>query len=133
MGSRSMSVMNADADLPHVLVVDDNLDASEVLAMLIEVENFTAATARTLALAREEIAHRPPRLIFLDLNLPDGSGMNLLGDVKADPRTAGIQVVMLSGMQDPRLNEQARLLGAAAFFTKPLAHEQLTAVLDTVR
>ena len=133
MCSRSIAAMNADFELPHVLVVDDNLDATEVLALLIEVENFTAATARTLALAREEIARRPPRLIFLDLNLPDGSGMNLLADVKADQHTAGIQVVMLSGMLDPRLKEQAHLLGASAFFTKPLAHEQLTAVLDTVR
>lgn len=133
MCSRSMSVMNADADLPHALVVDDNLDASEVLALLIEVENFSAATARSLALAREEIARQPPHLIFLDLNLPDGSGMNLLADMKADPRTADIQVVMLSGMLDPRLKEQARLLGASAFFTKPLAHEQLTAVLDAAR
>lgn len=125
--------MSTDAHLPHVLVVDDNLDATEVLALLIEVENCTAATARTLALAREQIARQPPHLIFLDLNLPDGSGMNLLADVKGDPRTAGIQVVMLSGMPDPRFKEQASLLGASAFFAKPLAHEQLTAVLDTVR
>ena len=125
--------MNADFDLPHVLVVDDNLDASEVLALLIEVENFSVATASTLALAREAIARRPPRLIFLDLNLPDGSGMNLLADVKANPCTAGIQVVMLSGMQDPLLKEQARLFGAWAFFTKPLAHEQLMAALDAAR
>jgi DNA-binding response OmpR family regulator len=128
-----MPAMNADIDLPHVLVVDDNLDASEVLALLIEMENFSTATASTLALAREAIARRPPRLIFLDLNLPDGSGMHLLADIKADPRTSDIQVVMLSGMLDPRLKEQARLFGASAFFTKPLAHEQLMAALDAAR
>jgi len=125
--------MNADSDKPLVLVVDDNLDAAEVLALLIEMEGFAAATARTVAQAREVVANRPPRLIFLDVNLPDGSGLDLLADVKADLKTADIHVVMLSGMMDERLKEEAHLLGAHAFVTKPLAHEQLTALLSALR
>jgi len=125
--------MNTDSDKPLVLVVDDNRDAAEVLALLIEVEGFAAATARTVAQAREAVASAPPRLIFLDVNLPDGSGLDLLADVKADLKTAHIEVVMLSGMLDERLKEEAHLLGARAFITKPLAHEQLTALLAALR
>lgn len=125
--------MNADSDTPQVLVVDDNLDAAEVLALLIEVEGFATATARTLAQAREQIADQPPRLILLDVNLPDGNGLSLLADVKAEQRTADIEVVMLSGMMDARLQEEAHLLGASAFVTKPLAHEQLAALLAALR
>lgn len=125
--------MNTAVDLPLVLVVDDNMDASEVLALLIETEGFAATTARTLAQARESVALQLPRLIFLDLNLPDGSGLQLLADVKADPRSAGIRVAMLSGMIDDRVREQAHRLGASDYLVKPLGHEQLTALLDAVR
>lgn len=125
--------MNTAEDLPLVLVVDDNLDASEVLAMLIETEGFAATTARTLAQARHSLASRMPRLILLDLHLPDGSGLSLLADVKSDPRTAAVRVAMLSGMMDDRVREEAQRLGASEYLVKPLGHEQLTALLDAVR
>ena len=125
--------MNAESDKPLVLVVDDNLDAAEVLALLVEMEGFAAATARGVAQAREVVVSTPPHLIFLNVNLPDGSGLDLLADVKADLKTADIEIVVLSGMLDPRLKEEAHLLGARAFVTKPLAHEQLTALLSALR
>lgn len=124
--------MNAAAELPHVLVVDDNIDAADVLALLIESDGFTAATARTLAQGREQIACRRPGMVILDLNLPDGSGLDLLRAIKSDPATAAIDVVMLSGMADARFKEQAHLAGASAFLVKPLSGEQLTGLLKRV-
>lgn len=124
--------MNPDSEFPHVLVVDDNVDAAEVLALLIETEGFTASTARTLAAAREEVAQARPDIVLLDLNLPDGSGMSLLADIKADQHTAAIQVIILSGMLDDKVREQAHLLGAAAFLLKPFEHDQLSRVLQQV-
>lgn len=126
--------MNTDVDeLPLVLVVDDNLDASEVLALLIETEGFAATTARTLAQARELIARRRPRLVFLDVHLPDGNGLELLAHVKTNPGTAGVRVAILSGMMDDRVREQAQRQGASDYIVKPLGHEQLMALLDAVR
>lgn len=125
--------MNAAAEFPHVLVVDDNQDAAEVLALLIEMEGFTVATAGTLAQGREQIARQRPDMILLDLNLPDGSGMNLLEEIKSDQATATINVVVLSGMVEARIKERAQLLGASAVLVKPLTHEQLTSVLCLAR
>ncbi len=122
-----------DALFPHILVVDDNLDAAEALALLIETEGFTAATARTLREAREQLLAQKPRVILLDVNLPDGNGMSLLSEVKSDLQTADIDVLMLSGLADDRLKEEAHILGAAAFLVKPLVHEQLMALLDAAR
>ncbi|MDG0854134.1 response regulator [Pelomonas puraquae] len=122
--------MNATAEFPHVLVVDDNLDAAEVLALLIETEGFTASVARNLATAREALQTHRPSIVLLDLNLPDGNGMALLSEVKADARTAGVQVVVLSGMLDDKVMTQARELGACAFLVKPFEHEQLSQVLS---
>lgn len=121
--------MNASAEFPHVLVVDDNLDAAEVLALLIETEGFTASTACTLAEARREIASRRPAVVLLDLNLPDGHGLSLLAELKAAPQTAGISVVVLSGMLDSQVKDEADRLGALAFLVKPFDHDQLSRLL----
>lgn len=125
--------MSHAPDSPHVLVVDDNPDAAEVLALLIRAEGFSAATARTVAQAREEIDRQRPRMLFLDLHLPDGSGMDLLAELKADQLSATIEVVLLSGLMEEALKEEAHLLGASAFLLKPLDHEQLTALLARAR
>jgi len=118
---------------PHVLIVDDHHDASEVLALLIRHEGFSTETARTVAEAREAVARQKPAMIFLDLHLPDGNGMRLLAELKADLVTAGIEVVILSGLLDDQLREEAHLLGAAAFLLKPMEPRQLSAALDKVR
>ncbi len=122
--------MNATAEFSHVLVVDDNLDAAEVLALLIETEGFTASVARNLATARGEVRARRPAIVLLDLNLPDGSGLALLSEIKSDPQTARVQVVVLSGMLDDKVMAQARALGACAFLVKPFEHDQLSQVLQ---
>lgn len=121
--------MNATAELSHVLVVDDNLDAAEVLALLIETEGFTASVARNLSTARVAVRERPPAIVLLDLHLPDGNGMDLLSELKADLRTASIRVVLLSGMLDDGITTRARELGACAFLMKPFEHDQLCEVL----
>lgn len=125
--------MNAASDFPRVLVVDDNVDAAEVLALLIETEGFTVSTARTLAAARDQIATQTPDILLLDLNLPDGHGMNLLADIKADPHTAAIHVIVLSGMLEDSVREESHQLGAAAFLLKPFEHHQLSRVLRLVQ
>lgn len=122
--------MNATAEFSHVLVVDDNLDAAEVLALLIETEGFTASVARNLATARGEVRTRRPAIVLLDLNLPDGNGLALLSEIKSDPQTARVQVVVLSGMLDDKVMAQARALGACAFLVKPFEHDQLSQVLQ---
>jgi DNA-binding response OmpR family regulator len=118
---------------PHVLIVDDNVDAAEALALLIEIDGFTAATARTLKEAREQLLAQKPRVILLDVNLPDGNGLSLLSEVKSDLQTAHIAVVMLSGMADDALTNEAHLLGATAFLVKPLVHDRLVALLEAAR
>lgn len=125
--------MNAASEFPHVLVVDDNLDAAEVLALLIETEGYIASTACTLAAAREQMVARRPDIVLLDLNLPDGSGMSLLADIKSDVATSGIRVIVLSGMLEEAVKEQAHGLGAADFLLKPFEHGQLTDVLQRAR
>ena len=64
----------------HALVVDDDSDAAETLAMLIADEGCSVACAGSLHDARRQLAMHRPDVVFLDLHLPDGSGFKLFDE-----------------------------------------------------
>lgn len=115
---------------PHALVVDDNADSAETLALLIEMEGFTVASAASLKQAREELHRQAPDLIFLDLHLPDGSGMDLLEQTAGMPGTG---VVVLSGSADPHVAGDAHRRGAIDYLVKPANMTRLQALLDQIK
>jgi two-component system response regulator AtoC len=115
--------------MQHVLVVDDERDAAESMAMLISAAGFTVSTAGTLRDARRQIAMREPDLVLLDLRLPDGSGMTLFDDAVLRSRT---EVVFVTGHGDVETSVQALRLGAADYLLKPVAAKQLMDILGRV-
>ncbi len=66
------------AAAPRALIVDDDPGFLAGLAELVKREGFSVASASTLKQARAEIAARLPDILLVDLNLPDGSGLDLL-------------------------------------------------------
>ena len=115
--------------MPHALLVDDDGDAVETMAMLIANEGFTVATAGTLRDARRQIALQEPDIVLLDLMLPDGNGMELFNDAKALPNT---EVVLITGHASLDTSIQALRLGAADYLVKPMSLKQLHGVLSRV-
>jgi len=113
--------------VPHALLVDDDADAAETMAMLIASEGFTVATAGTLRDARRQLALQEPDIILLDLMLPDGSGMELFNDAKALPNA---ELVLITGHASLDTSIQAFRLGAADYLVKPINPVQLKAVLS---
>ena len=115
--------------MPHALVVDDDADAAETMAMLIANEGFTVATAGSLRDARRQMALQEPDIVLLDLMLPDGSGMELFNDAKQLPNT---EVVLITGHASLETSIQALRLGAADYLVKPINLKQLQGVLSRV-
>ena len=115
--------------MPHALLVDDDADAAETMAMLIASEGFTVATAGTLRDARRQLALQEPDIILLDLMLPDGSGMELFTDAKALPNA---ELVLITGHASLETSIQAFRLGAADYLVKPMSLKQLQGVLSRV-
>jgi DNA-binding NtrC family response regulator len=113
----------------HVLIVDDDLDSVESLAALIANENVHVATAQTLVEARRQIGLRQPDLILLDLQLPDGNGMELFADAQL---LANSEVVLVTGYASLESSIQALRLGAADYLIKPLNLIKLQGVLSRV-
>ena len=112
--------------MSHVLVVDDDNDAARMMAALIAKRQFTVATANSLREARRQIALQRPDLLLLDLQLPDGSGMELFD---APDLAAHSQVVLIPGHASLESSIQALRLGAADSLTKPVSPRQLEGVL----
>jgi CheY-like chemotaxis protein len=63
---------------------------------------------------------RPPRLVLLDVKLPKVDGLRVLREIKRDPRTAPIPVVMLTSSNIDKDVEQAYVLGANSYVQKPV-------------
>lgn len=74
-----------------------------------------------------------PKVIFLDLNLPKMSGLEVLKKIKTDERTKTIPVVMVSLSTEPRDIEESYALGANSYVQKPLDFEGLTETISQAR
>ena len=116
-----------------VLYVEDNLATiglmEEVFSMRPQIHLLTAMQGGlTLELARE---HHPD-LIVLDLHLPDIQGDEVLAQLRGDPRTAGIPVVMCSADATERRRKQLIAAGAHAYLTKPVKVQRFLRMLDEV-
>jgi CheY-like chemotaxis protein len=73
-----------------------------------------------------------PKLILLDLDLPDIHGSEVIQQLRKDPVTAGIPVVVVSGDATPSQIERLLVLGARNYLTKPLTAQPFLAVIDQV-
>jgi two-component system response regulator AtoC len=115
--------------MSHALIVEDDVDAAQMMAALVATENFTVATANTLRDARRQIALQQPDIVLLDLQLPDGNGMELFDDPQL---IAQSEVVLITGHASLETSIQALRLGAADYLIKPVNIKQLQGILSRV-
>jgi DNA-binding NtrC family response regulator len=115
--------------MTHALIVEDEVDSAQMMAALIASENFTVATANTLRDARRQIALQQPDVVLLDLQLPDGNGMELFEDPDL---IAQSEVVLITGHATLETSIQALRLGAADYLIKPVNIKQLQGILSRV-
>ena len=115
--------------MSHVLIVEDNLDSAEMMAALITSEQFTVAIAGTLRDARRQLALHTPDVVLLDLQLPDGSGIELFDETTLLENS---EVVLITGQASLETSIQAFRLGAADYLIKPVTMKQLQGILSRV-
>jgi CheY-like chemotaxis protein len=113
--------------LKSVMVVEDNeLDAEHAVRYLKEM-GIAHITQSVLLGAVQRIALLQPNVILLDLNMPDGSGLELLTQLKADERTRNIAVTVVSVEER---QAEATKLGAAGYLVKPYTRKELHTELE---
>ena len=112
--------------MAHALLVDDDIPSSKALAMLLQEEGFTTSLAGSLEEARGELQSSFPDFAFVDLELPDGSGMELISELQGGPE---IDIVVLTGHATIDSAIEALRLGVFDYLAKPVETARLQKIL----
>jgi DNA-binding response OmpR family regulator len=112
----------------HLLVVDDEPHIGLLLRPHLERLGYRVSLAKTLAEARAVLTDRaaPLDALLLDLHLPDGSGLDLLRELRGGAATRTLPVIVLTAEGEDRVLSEAEDLGAS-LLTKPFSPSKLTA------
>ena len=112
--------------MPHALIVDDDADSREWLAEVTQREGFTVSAADSLRSARAQLVRRHPDVLLTDLQLPDGNGIELVGDLD---RLAETEIIVVTGHASIDSAVEALRVGATDYLTKPIEVERLVNML----
>ena len=120
-------MQRVDSNTPSALVVEDDPDMQHLETEVLSGAGYAVTVTESALGAMTLARHLNPDAIVLDLGLPYRSGASLLADLKADPDTAHIPVVVVSGMAET-LPDRPREL-ATAVLPKPFYPEELVAAV----
>lgn len=112
---------------PKILVVDDKADTVLLLRELLTSRGYQVVTATDADEARQKVHSENPDLVLLDVIMPGKSGYDLCQELKDDPSTRLIPVVMITGLRDRDDRVRGIEAGADDFLNKPLYPEELFA------
>jgi DNA-binding response OmpR family regulator len=118
---------------PRILIVDDDPDMVELLRLVLTEASFSVSTATTGKEALRKVQRSPPDLMVLDLLLPGMNGFSVCEQLRRNPATASVPILMITVLP----GEFPRLVGveagANAYLNKPFRMEEfLSCVSDLV-
>ncbi|HJT81161.1 MAG TPA: ATP-binding protein [Chthoniobacterales bacterium] len=106
----------------RILLVEDHNDTARVLLRLLERSGYDVGHADCLTAAKQLVAHRPFDLVISDLGLPDGSGLDLMRELR---ERHGLSGIALSGYGMDEDRAASKAAGFVEHFTKPIDPERL--------
>jgi CheY-like chemotaxis protein len=111
------------------LVVDDNRSTADSIVRLLMVLGIQARVAYGSGSGMTILNNETPDMIFLDINMPGVSGLEILGYVSREPRFAKIPVFICSSDDQPQTKQLALKAGAREFLLKPVTVDVLETAL----
>jgi len=118
--------------IPKILIADDSRFQAQLLASYLDAKAFEVIFAADALQAWMAALRSNPAVILLDINMPGGTGMEVLKRLKISSKTHDIPVIVVSGDGDPETESKARGLGAADFLHKPVEQDRLCEAVDRV-
>jgi PAS domain S-box-containing protein len=115
----------------QILVVDDNRDAADSCAMLLELSGYQARTAYSATQALDLGGQLRPHTLLLDIGLPDIDGYELARRVRATDWGRGALLIAVTGWGQESDRKRALEAGFDHHLTKPIAPEALTTLLES--
>ncbi|TAN68159.1 MAG: response regulator [Methylobacter sp.] len=118
-------------DRAKILVVDDTPASLKLLSDILKAEGYKVRAAINGELALHSAIINPPKLVLLDICMPEMDGFEVCRRLKAQPETRDIPVIFVSAVADTNEKVQGFELGAVDFVTKPYQREELLARVHT--
>ncbi|MBU1949023.1 MAG: sigma-54 dependent transcriptional regulator, partial [Candidatus Eisenbacteria bacterium] len=116
----------------RILIIDDEAPIRQTIATLLEMDGHEVIHAENLAVGRRSLTESSPDILFLDVWLPDGHGVEFLPWIRR--RFPALPILMISGQADIAMAVKAIHEGAMDFLEKPLSAERvLVAVRNAQR
>jgi signal transduction histidine kinase/ActR/RegA family two-component response regulator len=113
----------------RILVVDDNTDAADLLALMLDQAGYETTAVTDGPTAIEAAQRLTPQIVILDIGLPGMSGYEVAQLLRKDARLAGTSLIALTGWGTPEDKRKALAAGFDEHLTKPVAAEDLHAAL----
>jgi putative two-component system response regulator len=110
-----------------VLVIDDDEQIRRLIVRLLSPMGHRLVEAGSAEEAHEKLLAATPDLVLCDMQLPGKSGYDLLAEIRADPRTRLVPVVMITGAATHERKVKAIEAGVTDFIAKPFSPEELAA------
>ncbi|MET0320697.1 MAG: ATP-binding protein [Duganella sp.] len=123
----------APAAALRAMVVDDNADAAEMLAMFLEIHGHHVTIESDPARVVDQALAVQPDVCLLDIGLPGVDGYELARRLRAQPPLAGVILIAVTGYGDEQARRQAAAAGFDHHFVKPIDPARLVALLSTIR
>ncbi|SEQ32122.1 response regulator [Giesbergeria anulus] len=114
------------APVATILVVDDEERNVKLLEVLLQAEGYATVSALNGREALAAAVSACPDLILLDIMMPDMDGFETVAQLKANPRTRQVPVIMVTSLDDRDTKQRALLAGAEEFLSKPIIRADLT-------
>jgi CheY-like chemotaxis protein len=124
MTHERLVILLAEDDDGHAQLIERNLKRAGVVNPIVRVADGQAA----LDYIRQG-GNGQPLLLLLDINLPRVDGIEVLRQLKADPNTSKLPVIMLTTTDDPREVDRCYALGCSVYITKPVRYESFVEAL----
>ncbi|WP_138470140.1 response regulator transcription factor [Poseidonocella sp. HB161398] len=113
----------------HVLLIEDEPNITEAMRFILARDGWTVSSHADGATAVNAVSRAKPDVVVLDVMLPGRSGYDILRDLRANPDTEALPVMMLTARGQVRDRERAESFGVSHFMTKPFSNRE---VLDTL-
>ena len=124
--------MQATAEAQSILVVEDEDAIRGVLSFTLSRSGYFVSEAADCATARESIRNSMPDLVVLDWMLPDLPGIELLRELRRNPRTRTVPVVILTAKAEESDKIAGLRSGADDYMTKPFSRQELLLRIEAV-
>ncbi|MCS7022527.1 MAG: response regulator [Gemmataceae bacterium] len=125
MNRDRLVILLAEDDDGHAKLIERNLQRAGVVNPIVRVADGQAA----LQYVRQG-SNGHPLLLLLDINLPGLDGIEVLRQLKSDPHTSKLPIIMLTTTDDPREIDRCYQLGCSVYITKPVRYESFVEALQ---